>query len=63
MTERKLDEFAKMLDALKAYPAKKSKYVKLKKIFLNMQKIFMAVGKKLFMGLKMKYYQFLKKMT
>ena len=61
--EIKQNEFAKKLDILKAYAAKKPGYDKLKKIFLKMQKKFMTNGKKLFMGLKMEYYHFLKRMV
>ena len=34
-----------------------------KKVFLKMQKIFLTDGKKLFVGLKMEYYHFLKRMA
>ena len=53
--EIKQNKFAEMLDILRAYPARGFKYIDLK-----MQKVFMMDGKKLFMGLKMEYYHFLK---
>ena len=52
VTERKLDEFAKMLDALKAYPAKKSKYVKLKENLSKYAKIFYGGWEKTIYGFK-----------
>ena len=51
-TERKLDEFAKMLDVLKAYPAKKSKYVKLKENLFKYAKIFYGGWEKTIYGFK-----------
>ena len=61
--EIKQNEFAKKFDILKAYTAKKPGYDELKKIFLKIQKFFVTDGKKLFMGLKMEYYHFLKRMV
>ena len=61
--EIKQNEFAKKLDILKAYATKKPGYGEFKKIFLKMQKKIVMDGKKLFMGLKMEYYHFLKRMV
>ena len=61
--EIKQNEFAKKIDILKAYTTKKPGYDELKKIFLKIQKFFVTDGKKLFMGLKMEYYHFLKRMV
>ena len=64
----KPNEFAKQLCELKAYLAfngcllRRPKYIDLKNVLLKVQKRFMTDGKKLFMGLKIKYCCCLKKM-
>ena len=60
--EIKQNKYAEKIDELRAYPARGSKYIGLKEsVSKNVKKKIMTDGKKLFVGLKMKYYCFLKK--
>ena len=58
--EVKQDEFDKMFDILRAYPARRSEYIDLKESTSKNTKNFHDGWEKLFMGLKMEYYHFLK---
>ena len=61
--EIKQNKYAEKIDELRAYPARGSKYIGLKEsVSKNVKKKkIMTDGKKLFVGLKMEYYCFLKK--
>ena len=59
--EIRQNKYAEKLDELRAYPAKLSKYIDLNESAFKNVKNFMTDGKKLFTGLKMEYYHFLKK--
>ena len=58
----KQNKYAEKLDKLRVYPARGCKYIDFKESVSNKVKNFMTDGKKLFMGLKMEYYHFLKRM-
>ena len=58
--EVKQDKFDEMLYILRAYPARRSEYIDLKESTSKNTKNFRDGWEKLFMGLKMEYYHFLK---
>ena len=59
--EIKQKKYAEKLDELRVPPARESKYVGLKESISKNVKKVMTDGKKLFIGLKMEYYRFLKR--
>ena len=63
--ERKQNEFDEKFYILRFYPTRRSEYIDLKESVSKNAKKKKNVtdGKKLFMGLKMEYYHFLKRMA